>query len=561
MRNRSTVGTAGILVMAWAYGGCAAEDLEPQPSSVSAGVGPNDPVSSSPIITANFTQLTQAPLGGSMIDGPVSAYPGGQYWLSSHFNHSGPGGGIKHALMSGNPDSPYNTVAWYKETCVRDPTTYYCVPGTLGAPAFTGFSGLTNVVELWFTNLYHPAGTTEYLAFIHEERVGFSGGVPGNQEGQTRIGLAWSTDGGNTWTYLGRIISPYGDPQPFNIQGTPYVIKDGYFYVYFVDLDAAGGGGVAVARANVDSVITAARAGTLGSNLWKKYKNGNWTSNALGGEPSFPTSPATMWGITHTQAARSSYDGKYYMPLTFMTWSGINTSVKLYQSTDGLSYTPFMTLVEEGATTQGPSSGYQYCSVVDVNGAGNAEVGQKFHVYCVKWANAPVVGSNAGLYRWTINLGPHGDYYRQSSDFSSAQGPRWLYRHGSSFTNMAWDATASVWRAANDSMDLITSQGFHPGTNENPALTWVAPKAGTVRISGTVRDGDPSCGDGGNASIVHNSTFLYGQDWANGNTVGVYSHDILRTVAPGDGLFFMVGKGPANSYCDYTLWDPSIEYQ
>lgn len=508
----------------------------------------------SPVISSTKVQMTQGALSGTQGDAPGTAYPGGSYWLATHWDYAA--GGLKHTLMSGSLNIPYSSIAWVKSTCVRNGNNY-CVNGTVGSPAFTIFAtGLTDVVNLWFMDLYWPSPgvTAEVLAFIHEENVGNSGGVTGNREGKTRIGLAWSSDSGTTWKYLGRIISAYGDPQPFNIIGAPYIVNNGYLYVYYSDKDTNGNEGIGVSRANISSVITAARAGNLGTNLWHKYYNNVWTELSLGGRPSFPTN---QWGITHTQAVHSSYTGKYYMPLYFMSWGGINTSVKLYESSDGLSWIPSMTLVDEPASSQGPSGGYQYCSLVDVNGTANHEVGQKFHVYCLKNNNGEVGGGEYAQYRWTVNLGSAGDYYRQSVDWSSTQGPIWYYQYGTGLTNMNWNS-AGYWQGQ-DQWDRIYSNAMHPGTAEGPVLKWVAPRAGTVFIGGTVRDSDPLCGDGINAQLVHNGTSIFFETIVNGNTVGK-SPNLTRTVSAGDGLFFMIGAR-SNNYCDSTYWDPSIIYQ
>lgn len=541
------------------------------------------PVVSSPTIVATNTQMHQGGLATTLVDGPPSALANGTSWLASHWDYGH--GGIVHVRTSGTLGAPYNSIpsGSVKATCKRSTTNCpggnapYCVSG--GTSATTMFTSLArfldDVVELWFVNSY-DAGNGQMLAFVHEERVACSGGTPTNHEGKTRIGLAWSSDGGTSWMYLGRIISPYndpvnGEPQPFNIQGAPYVINGGNFYVYYIDVDAAGNHGIGISRASVSSVIAAAQTGSLGTNLWHKYNNGTWTNNSMGGLPSFPTN---IWGITHVQAIHSSTTGKYYMPLTFMGWPNyapppayINTTVKLYESTDGIAWTPSVTLADEPVPQMAPpSTGYQFCSLADANGAPNAETGGTFFVYCAKYpqdgsqCNLTTPCTNA-LYRWRIEVGTHGDFYRQSTDFSTVQGPRWFYQYGTSLTNMTYDATNARWHGT-DAFDLIYPWSLHPGNTEKPTLTWVAPKAGSVRISGTVRDGDIGCGDGVTESLLLNSTPLATfPNIANGDIIG-YTHDIVHSVATGDHIYFSVGSGSANNnYCDSTMWDPSIEYQ
>lgn len=518
----------------------------------------------SPVIVATHAQMTSGSLAGTQLDAPISTYAVGssRYWFASSWAQSG---GIKQSMLAGNLDNPYASVAWTKDTCHRGANNF-CVNGP-----YTAFTTVvpTDVVQLWFVNLYQPQpGIGNLLAFVHEEQAGNSGGVSGNLEGLTRIGLAWSSDGGNDWTYLGRIISPFGDVQPLNIEGAPYIVKDGYFYVYFTDsltgvpepannCTQPGGpciqaAGIGVARAKVSDVIAAAQAGNVGTNLWQKYYNGSFSQPGLGGQPS----AIAPWGITHTQAVHSSYTGKYYLPLTFLSWGGIDTSVKLYESTDAVTWTPSLVVADESGASQRPNGGYQYCSMVDRDGAANGEVGQYFYVYCEKDPLADQ--SNFALYRWEVNLGPSVDAYRQSSDYSTSQTPIWSYLYGGTgpIFNMTWQG--SYW-VGTDSWARIYPDLMHPGTTQVPILKWVAPKAGTVFIGGTVRDADPTCGDGVSASVVHNGTQIFSATIANGDTVG-QSPNMNRTVAAGDGLFFMVSAN-ANNSCDMTRWDPSINYQ
>src|SRR6185369_6927400 len=513
----------------------------------------------SPVISSTNAQLTQGSLAGTQGDAAGSVYPGGANWLYTHWDYAN--GDLRHVLTSGSLNAPYADIAWSKTTCVRDAGNF-CIDftGTSGAPAFTSFAaGLTDVVNLWFVDTYWPSPgvTSEVLAFVHEENVDNSGGVSGNLQGKTRIGLAWSNDGGDTWKYLGRIISAFGDPQPFNIQGAPYLVKDGYFQVYYYDRNISGAQGIGVSRASVASVIDAARTGNVGTALWSKYFNGGWTEPSLGGQASLPT---TMQGVIHTQTIRSSYTGKFYMPLTSMAWpNGVgghfNASVKLYESADGLSWSPSAVLVDEVASTQLLQGGYMCCSLVDLDGTANHEAGQKFYVYCHKHSTG-TFQDNYAQYQWAVDLGPSTDFFRQSKDFSSTQGPSWYYLYGTGLSDMTWNALG-YWQGA-DTWDRIYGLSMHPSVADSPVLKWVAPKSGTVLVSGTVRDADPACGDGITTQLLHGSTPIFSATIANGDTVGK-SHNLTRTVAAGDTLLFKVGPNSDN-FCDMTFWDPSIVY-
>jgi len=105
------------------------------------------------------------------------------------------------------------------------------------------------------------------------------------------IGLAYSTNGGTSWKYLGNIIAPKANGGAgTNIGGVPYLVKDGYFYVYFNEHALVGSNlqtRISVARAPVASVITAAQSGS--ATQWKKYdanlaQNQGFNQDALTGE-------------------------------------------------------------------------------------------------------------------------------------------------------------------------------------------------------------------------------------------------------------------------------------
>jgi hypothetical protein len=359
---------------------------------------------SAPVVTATFDQLTQGSLRLLQADGPGTALPSGTNWLASFWDYTSRGrdGGIRHALFSGTLDAPYSGVVWSKESCVRN-ASGYCVDSAAGAATFTSFApGVDNVVELWFVDLYWPAPgvTREVLAFIHEER-------PGHQD-RTQLGLAWSSDGGETWRYLGRIIRPHRDRAGGNITGAPYLVRDGDFYVYYTDAMTPEYVRIGVSRAPVNQVIAAARAGDVGKDLWHKYYNGGWTEPSLGGRASFPTE---QWGVPHTQTIHSRVTGEYYMPLYFQAWPAgafrtLNTTVKLYRSADGLTWRLAATLADEPASEQGPWGGYAYCSATDPRGTPNHEAADTFYVYCLKFKNGQQPGHEYAQYRWTVHLDP-----------------------------------------------------------------------------------------------------------------------------------------------------------
>ncbi|QQS61545.1 MAG: hypothetical protein IPN70_01275 [Candidatus Moraniibacteriota bacterium] len=330
-----------------------------------------------------------------MIDGPLKMLPGGTYWYATSYVCTGE---IRHTQLKGSLDNPYASAIWMKKTCNRNASGYCINEVDKGTNFFTSFNpSLNDVVALWLVGVYSVGGS-EYIGIVHEELVGHSS--PGS--GKTRIGLAWSNDSGNTWKYLGRIISQLEDPIG-NIQGAPYMIKDGYMYVYFHD--EKSGAGVAVARANLGNVISSARAGHVGTNLWKKYFQGIWSEPGMGGR----SDSLGIQGISHSQIVWSNLTKRYYFATSRMSWNQQNTFVKLYESVDGVNWKFSKTIVEEPASQQGLDGGYQYCTVVSDNASANHIANGSFYVYCAKFKTSATnicssQRNSQALHRWKITV-------------------------------------------------------------------------------------------------------------------------------------------------------------
>ena len=300
--------------------------------------------------------------GDGIIDAPLTTFVVGvnRYWIHSDY--------LQHFKFSGTLDQPLQRKLWGKTS-----TQLFSNPTNAGG-------------NWWIVNNYQdPAGL---LLFIHVESVGAATAT----NGKGRIALAWSTNDAENCTYLGNVIAPYTDPNTdYNVEGVPYLVKDGYFYIYFKDLC-----GNAVARALVADVINAARRGTV--TAWKKYYNGNWDSEGLGGN----CSPITIEdGISHTDAAYSTYTGKYYMLMSRGNTNGEDTWIRMSESTDGIHWTTVKTIVDQHASAV--TQGYQYVSIVDASGGiKNGTVGQKFYIYSAK---DPYISATVSVERWLVDLG------------------------------------------------------------------------------------------------------------------------------------------------------------
>lgn len=165
------------------------------------------------------------------------------------------------------------------------------------------------------------------------------------------IGLAIQTDeDGLEFRDLGTIfasnLSAEEAERVVEVCGSPYVIKDGYFYVYARDAMRDGAQrnvNLAVARARVSEVVEAGLEGK--SAQWMKYFDGEFSEPAIGGKstPLELGNPNTRW----MDVGYSSVLGKFIMVVAantapervdlFITWSddGVNWAGRIRLTDDG----------------------------------------------------------------------------------------------------------------------------------------------------------------------------------------------------------------------------------
>jgi hypothetical protein len=265
--------------------------------------------------------------------------------------------------------------------------------GTLDRPAgtpvyddnrFTNPRGIPG--KWWIENMYQTADG-HLLAFCHIE------GADVSTTGWWALGLAYSTDDGESFQILGTIVSQHvrDTGANRNIYGVPYVIRDGYFYVYY------GEPRPAVARAPVAEVLDAANRGTVSP--WRKYYRGAWNENALGGNASPVISGRPDGYAVHGDAAYSTYLGRY---LLAGYGTGDNRGVFLTLSDDATCYeVPSWVQNAPGHDTLSP-----YETIVDVDGSDNGVVGRSFYLYFgYRFRVAGVSGAaRADVWRWLYRV-------------------------------------------------------------------------------------------------------------------------------------------------------------
>lgn len=475
-----------------------------------------------------------------IIDAPITTFSvgGNQYWMNSNY--------LSTTKYQGSIDHPFQTQISQK------PTEEMFLGSQ--APLLNPDGSRPGY---WIVNTYTESDGI--LTIVHKEYPRVSNGE--YKTGSTRIGLAWSKDSGNHFKYIGDILKPNTDPDNWNIEGAPFLIKEGYMYIYYKDLCVNGN--IAVARAPLIEILTAAKRGNVTS--WKKYYNGSWSSDGLGG---LCSKVNIEDGITHTDAAYSTYNGKYYALLSTMNWNGIDTWIKLYESSDLLNWRFVKTVVRESANAV--LEGYQYVSIVDASGSDNGIVGQRFYVYSVKNPT-----KNALVYRWLIDLGGSGDApstvplptsFSFITGYSSTQGSHqwsYVYRKGVTESLMTWGSTpwnalTKLWRG-DETYALIGTGWMHPGAAVDTVLKWTAPQDGSVRITGTASGDKEFCGNGVIVSISRNENQLWKQIIGNSRSVGK-SHDLHVVVSADDNINFIVNSRDGNNACDIVIWNPTVEY-
>ena len=217
-----------------------------------------------------FASEEQVPIGGSYIDAPHSILKKND--KEFYIQHSK--GLLRHprrlkegmtSRSSGTLEQPFASVEWSKYV-----------------PDLWDKNGHTNQ-GLWIMSMYKISGN-ELLAFVHTESC-YDMTKP-CEEGEKlfTVGLGYSKDNGESWTFLGDILRPYKYDRPVktpNVGGVGYVIVGDEFQIFFQDYNEEGKRRAGTARANMKQVIDAARKSK--SFEWKKLKNGQFNEPGLTG--------------------------------------------------------------------------------------------------------------------------------------------------------------------------------------------------------------------------------------------------------------------------------------
>ncbi|MEJ3745048.1 hypothetical protein WEI85_17345 [Actinomycetes bacterium KLBMP 9797] len=411
----------------------------------------------------------------------------------------------------------------------------------------------------WVTNLYEtPEGNL--LAFCHIENADTA------TTGWWAIALAYSTDDGQTFQRLGKVVTQtaLGSSTSPNIDGIPYVVKDGYFYVYYTESTNQA----AVARAPVASVLDAAGRGTVSA--WHKYHNGGWTETGHHGQAS-EIMPDSVWYSTHGDAAYSTYLGKYLMA---GPTGRLGDGVYLTFSDDAVHYGVPSWVQSSPVATKNSAS--PYATIVDLDGSDNGVVGQSFYVYFNHRPKEEATQPEwSTVYRWLYRqkVTLHRAGFDKNSHDASAEfapwvgknpglgGRAWSYAAGSGtglVPGMAWDGAKVRYNgpAPDTYVDATT---MHPDGGYDAVRVWTAPAAGTVEITapaGIAVDSGTGA-DGVGVRIRRDSGPVWSAPVGPGESVAF--PPLRVTVARGDHLYFSANQNENSAY-DAVRWAPVVSY-
>jgi hypothetical protein len=266
------------------------------------------------------------------------------------------------------------------------------------------------MVNFYLKNVY-SMGNNQLLGFLHLEYMawvkstnpaycptGYYCPDYNHTTGQAdhySIGLAYSSNNGNSWTFLGDIIRTNDHTANLggNIGGAAYVVvpnsNGGDFYAYFNEKPASGNPYPSVAKANINSVKEAALAqrvtSSTGGALWKKYDAG---TNSFYRDPISGLGSPILAGANldmHSDAAYSSALGQYMLTVNEPV-DATTRALALYRSKDGVKWFRGRTLAQSytGADNKRHHPCYPYfASLAGDASADNSTVGRAFSVFYI----------------------------------------------------------------------------------------------------------------------------------------------------------------------------------
>ncbi len=276
--------------------------------------------------------------------------------------------------------------------------------------------------HLYIESIYVPNSSrpNELIGFVHLEDFNNPGHIENvNHFNRYRIGIAYSKDGGRQWRYCGHILNTFkthlqegnGNKPIFgkgldNIGGTPYVIKDGYFYIYFSEyVSIKDHHRVGVARALVKDVVAAAKKNKVVE--WKKYYKGKWNQAGLTGVGSSVIKYHRNFDDLHTSATYSTVTKRYYLLYTKSTSK--SSKLMIVSSKDGVHWGKAKLIDQQRTRANRGGAWIGYPKIISVKKEDSKDahsVGNEFYVIYAKMKKGKKQYTYNELYRVKVKVTP-----------------------------------------------------------------------------------------------------------------------------------------------------------
>lgn len=240
-----------------------------------------------------------------------------------------------------NPDG---TITFF-ETAMGKSPYYYRHTGPLDNPLQTelspyvfDYNGYNNTWPsgCWISNIYKVSDDL-LIGITHREDL-----YPANGNSYGKdcyyIGLSSSRDGGNSWKYIGDVISVRGnlstDPQSgSNVAGCPILVVGDYLYVYYDETnDSDFRASLSVARTKISDLVAAVRQDKIVP--FFKYYEGTWEQPGINGFASCVIPDFQVNYDFHSDAVYCQKLGKYLITVQTHDLG----KLLLYQSVDGINW-------------------------------------------------------------------------------------------------------------------------------------------------------------------------------------------------------------------------------
>jgi len=301
-------------------------------------------------------------------DGPMGWYHEGG---GSYVFYSANGGSV--AMTAGAQDNPLaaGAASVISVSGVKEPNYGYLGGGPV-------YKLDDNTMLLFYHMEKHPKGN----GTIFYDMVGVA--VSKTKDGDGRF---------TNFEDLGIVLhhaKPYSDDATGAVYGFggTFAVHDKYFYSYNEENpndpeDDRRTYQLTVARASIDEIKAAVNEGR--PPLFKKYYNGGWTADGLGGKPS----PLDIGGIDNfgIDVSYNSYLGKFLMVASDYEADGAD--VYLAASDDGINWGEFILIADEPGELYAPT-------IVGGPEERQRETGKEFYVYYTH----SIIGASDGWKRW-----------------------------------------------------------------------------------------------------------------------------------------------------------------